>query len=439
MNSYSKSAYAALLILAAMMAGLTSCIEQPNSYSQLPPGEWRGVLKLADPSTQYSQDMGGEVEKVKNYFELPFNMKVSYDDQDNMKVFVLNGTEEIEVESVHYGRDPATARDTLQLSFDAFDTKMDAFFEDNFIEGFWNVNYKENYQIPFIATYGQNHRFINREIEDTKNFDGKWKVTFEYDNDDAYPAIGEFSQNGNELDGTFRTETGDYRYLSGNVYGDKLRLSVFDGSHAFLFQGTMQNDTIYGEFRSGKHYKSNWTAVRDSDFSLTDPYDYTQITESNIPNLKFKNVEGIPIGLHDENGSPKVKILNIMGTWCPNCRDEVAFLKEVKDKYKDQIQITSIAFERYKEEEEALAMLAKYKKTLEISWPVLYGGYANKTTTGETFPFLDKIYSYPTMVIADGENRIHHIHTGFDGPATSKYESYVTEFDIKMKKLIAGK
>jgi len=425
-----------VVLLLYMMFSLISCIEQPNSFSKLPPGEWRAVLKLSDPDTKYSQDLGGEPEKVKDYFELPFNMKVDYVDED-MKVYVLNGEEEIEIESVHYGRDPATAKDTIQFGFDAFDTKMDGFFEDNFMEGYWIVNYKENYQIPFLAVYGQNHRFINKVVEETADFGGTWKVIFEYDNEDAYPAIGEFKQVRNKLSGTFRTETGDYRYLDGNAYGDKMRLSVFDGAHAFLFSGTLQNDTIYGEFRSGKHYKSKWLATRDNNFKLTDPYNYTKKTQNSIPSLSFPNVDGTTINLNDPAYNSKIKLINIMGTWCPNCKDEILFLKEIKEKYGEEIQIISVAFERYKDEKKALALLSNYKQTLGISWPVLLGGYANKTTTGELFPFLDKIYSYPTLIVTDKKNNIEHIYTGFNGPATSKYDAYVKEFHSLMSQLIS--
>jgi len=317
------------------------CIEQPNSFSSLPPGEWRGILKLSDPDQILPQGLLDEEQKVLDFFELPFNMKVKYEGED-MKIFLLNGTEEIEVETVHYGRDPSTAKDTIQMKMEAFDTSLDAFYEDNFIEGYWVVNYKENYKIPFIAIYGQNHRFINRTVADTKDFSGKWKVTFEYDNDNAYPAVAEFKQDGNKLSGTFLTETGDYRFLDGNAYDDKMRLSVFDGAHAFLFSGTLEQDTIYGEFRSGKHYKSKWIATKENDFFLTDPYEMTKLTSSAAINFSFPDQNGKAVSLTDDQFQGKVKLINILGTWCPNCKDEIEFLKQVKTKNAEQIEVITM-------------------------------------------------------------------------------------------------
>jgi len=42
-----------------------------------------------------------------------------------------------------------------------------------------------------------------------------------------------FKQTKNKLTGTFLTTTGDYRYLDGIVTGDSLKLSTFDGAHAY--------------------------------------------------------------------------------------------------------------------------------------------------------------------------------------------------------------
>ena len=213
---------------------LISCIEQPNSYSELPPGQWRGILKLTDPDvvTPVTDESS---ESLKDYFELPFNFEVSYEDEQ-MKVYLLNGKERIEVERVSLGRDPRTAKDTLQLDFTAFDTHIDGFYEENFIEGRWYVHYKEGYSIPLIAYYGQNHRFDTKGSKEAYDFGGKWQVEFEYDSDDSYPAIAVIEQEGTSLTATFETETGDYRYLEGNAFGNKLRLSVFDGLTCFFVQ-----------------------------------------------------------------------------------------------------------------------------------------------------------------------------------------------------------
>lgn len=424
--------FALILLLGVLF---TACLETPNNFEKLPPGNWRVILKLTDPDQVSNQEDAAQTDGMIDYFKLPFNMFVEYDDEQKMKIYLQNGEERIAVEGVNYGRDPRTAKDTLQLNFSAFGTQMDAFYEDNIIEGYWNVPYKgEDYQIPFIAYYGQNHRFDFNPTETTYDFSGKWKVNFEYDNEKEYPAIGEFRQDGHVLKGTFLTETGDYRYLEGNAYGNKMKLSVFDGAHAFLFSGNVNQDTIYGEFRSGKHYKSRWMATRDEDFKLNNPYEMTKTKTNENVNFSFKSDNNVMVSLDDAEYKDKYKLINIMGTWCPNCKDEMLFLKEVKKEF-PEIEIISIAFEQYRDVNKSLEVIKTYKSQLNFSWPILLGGYANKKETTESFSFLDQIYSYPTLLLVDKNNQIVDIHTGFNGPATSKYETFKNSFFAKLKNL----
>jgi thiol-disulfide isomerase/thioredoxin len=405
---------------------ISACLEAPNHYTHLPPGKWRGILKLTDPEQSQNLAQLGEDQKIVDYFELPFNMLVEYEGSE-MKAYLLNGPEKIEIEHVHLGRDASTAKDTLMMRMTAFDTYMDGFYEENTIEGYWVVNYKTGYRIPYIITFGEEHRFTKIPVDDTEDFSGDWKMVFDYDKN-PYTGIAEFTQTHNELNGTIRTETGDYRYLQGNAYADKLRLSVFDGAHAFLFSGTLDQDTIYGEFRSGKHYKTKWYATKDKKFQLANPNEMTKATTQAPIDFSYKSSDGTNFAL-SSLPSDKLTIVNIMGTWCPNCKDEINYLKELKATGKYNLSIVSLAFERYKDESKALEKLSSYKSTMDVDWPIVLGGYADKAANSEQLEFIDKLYSYPTMLILDGDKVIKHIHTGFSGPATSKYEAFKSEMD----------
>lgn len=409
---------------------LAACIETPNQYPQLPPGKWRAYMKLGDniPGENTSSADVEANEKLEDYFELPFNFEVSYAEDGEMKVVFTNADERIEASSTHYGRDPRTAKDTLEIRFDDYDTYFDGYYEENYIEGYWKVPYRgENYRIPFLATYGQDYRYELPRLDTNYDFSGKWKVEFNHGKENAYPAIAEFSQSGTELTGTFMTETGDYRYLQGNVSGEKMKLSVFDGAHAFLFSAKVSNDTILGEFRSGSHYQTNWIATRDDKFALKDAYEMTKAESSEAIDFSFEALNGQNVSLSDPEFEGKIKLVNLMGTWCPNCKDEIEFLKEVKQNNPD-VAIISIAFEKYKDKDKAFEILRRYKKTRGVDWPLLYGGYANKKENSEALEFIDQLYAYPTLLIVDSNNRIVDIQTGFYGPATSQYQEFKNKF-----------
>jgi thiol-disulfide isomerase/thioredoxin len=302
------------------------------------------------------------------------------------------------------------------------------------------VNYKEDYAIPFEARYGQGHRFTHLRKEPVADLSGEWAVQFGIGEEAPYPGIAEFKQEGNHLLGTFRTETGDYRFLEGTVQTNKLYLSCFDGSHAFLFEGKIMEDgSLQGLFRSGSHYLTYWEARRDPTFRLASPDSLTVSTLGDQPlTFEFTDTEGRKVSSRDEAFAGRPLVLSIMGTWCPNCLDESLFLKTYLEEHPDlDLAVVGIGFERYREEEKALAALRRYREKLALPYPLLYGGYYSKKEAASHVPFLSDIIAYPTMIFTDRDHRIVRIHTGFDGPATSKYQDFRTEFH-NFVQLLAG-
>lgn len=411
---------------------MMGCVSIPDAYEGLAPGVWRGVLKIGDDT---SMDITS-TDKFRGFTELPFNFIIN-NKGERLTATFLNGEEKIEVSDIVIGLDKSTAKDTVEINFTAYDTYFKGIIDENIMEGLWHVNYKEGYSIPFIAHHGQSHRFINHNPE-SKDFSGRWEVTFDYDKpDDAYKAVGVFEQNGNILTGTFQTETGDYRFLEGNAIGDKMKLSVFDGSHAFYFEAKQVNDgELIGVFKSGKHYTSNWSAVRNADIQLGDPYSLTSQNTNDIDwdQMQFLNLNGEKTPIVDTD-SDQVKLVNIMGTWCPNCMDETNYFKELLQKY-PTLEIASVSYERYKDDAKNLAAIQRYKDSKEVTWPMYLGGYANKAESSADFPFLSKILSYPTLIVLDKSNQIRKIHTGFNGPATAEYAEYTESMETLIKNLM---
>ncbi len=420
------------------LAILSSCVSMPEKYSALPPGVWRGALKLYDdPGETAAQD---QTTFAKNYQELPFNFEVVYDSPDSFHIVLLNGEERIVVNDISFGIDRSTAKDTVVIPFPGFDTQLTAILDEAIMEGHWIVNYKNGYRIPFIAYHGYDHRFSTLKTPNSADYNGKWELMFDYDTKDPYPAIALLKQDGNSVTGTIKTETGDYRYLQGEVQGQKLKLSVFDGAHAFYFEAKMAKDgTLTGVFRSGKHYTSNWTGKRNDSIELGDPFKLTKVINKDYNwNRAFINLDNEQESIANENwNKADVKLVNIVGSWCPNCKDENKFLKEYLQKNEAKnISMTSISFERYKEVSKNISQIKNYKNSMDIPWRFLYGGTSSKSVASAAFPFLNKVISYPTLLIIDKKDNIRYIHTGFNGPATDVYSSFKTEFSFIIDELV---
>jgi len=418
-----------IFLYVVILSTIQSCVSPNQTFEKIPPGIWRATLLLdRTPVQTYGDDRDIE----KNFdvdSELPFNFEVVYDTDEYFHLIIHNDTERIKVQDISFGRDRATGKDTIIIDFPVYDTQIRAIYEDGVMEGDWLVNYKDNYKIPFKAVHGNADRFTMTGDNDM-NVAGKWSATFEIGSEDEYRAIGIFAQRGDTISGTFLTETGDYRYLSGKVVGKKMYLSTFDGAHAFLFSAKMLDDNVLsGTFRSGSQYTTNWEGIKNDNASLGDSYTLTKNMSETPLRISFPNTSGEIISIDDEAYKEKVKIVQIMGTWCPNCMDETLFLKEYfAENPSKEIAVITVGFERYKEEEKSIASLRRFKDRMNIDHEVLYGGYYDKKNASEKIPQLNKIMSYPTMIITDKKNNIVKIHTGFSGPATPEFENFKMEF-----------
>lgn len=428
---------------------MVQCTFVQERYPQLPPGPYRGILKLENNFASPNPKGQPLPEKVNLKFEevmdgeLPFTFNVAYDTDSTFYLDIINGAETIRVpaENISYGRDQRQGRDTLRIEFPVFDSYISAYHEENVIEGVWVVNYRPNYRIPFVAEFGKNHRFTQLRKEPITDMSGNWAMTFGPDEDGYYPALGEFQQAGNKLTGTIRTETGDYRYLEGTVQADKFYLSVFDGSHAFLFEGKIGPDgqQLAGSFRSGRHYITAFTGQRDADYTLSDPDTLTKLREESPISFSFPNAEGETISINDPEYQGKVRLISIIGTWCPNSRDETNYLKQYLAEHPDQdIKVISLAFERHgADDPRSLAAVRDYPKNMGIDWPVLFGGGGDKQQASAKLPMIDKVRSYPTLLFIDKQGNVRRIHTGFNGPATSAFEDFDRSFKSTIESLLA--
>lgn len=431
-------------ILLLLLMHVCSCVVVENHYTSVAPGVWRAVLQLT-PNTISPNKKGEPLpEKVNLKFEeategeLPFLFEVKYKNDTAFTIDIINGEERIGVsaEDIVIGRNKETGKDTILINFPVFGSYIRAIYRERVMEGEWVVPAK-SLSIPIIAHYGQNHRFTTLTKKPVADLSGKWECTFDLNSEKPYKAVGEFKQNGNILRGTFRTETGDYRFLDGEVQADKFYLSCFDAAHAFLFEGKIKTDgTLNGLFRSGKTGQEVWEARKNDNFDLRNANSLTTLKNDNQSiDFTFPNSEGKQISLKDYKD--KVKIIQIMGTWCPNCRDESNFLIDYLSKNPEKkLGVVALAFER--NADIATTQVATYKNKMHVPYEILIAGTSTKKEeAAKALPWISDVIAFPTMVIIDKKNKVRRIHTGFDGPATSKYTDFVKEFDILIKELLA--
>ena len=413
-NLRKQTALLTFLCLSFLSFACTKRASEQNKTTSLN-GNWRGIITMQDQ-------------------ELPFTFSLK-GPQEKLQMEIYNANEVLEVRNLYW------EGDTLVMPMHIFDTEIRAVVKSGRMDGSWTKNYVENYVLPFSAIKAS-YRFPAPEAIPQANISGKWAVQLFGENSaDTTQAVGIFEQVGSKITGTFLTPTGDYRYLEGSMYNQHFLLSAFDGEHAFLFEGNVQkNGEIAGRFRSGKSWEEPWTARKDESASLPDPDSLTFIKEGyDKLNFEFPDLEGNLVSLNDARFHNKVVIVQLLGSWCPNCMDETTFLADWYQKNKDRgVEVVGLAYEKKDDFEYARKRVQKMANRLGVDYQFLIAGTANKKAAAETLPMLNHVMSFPTTIFIDKEGNVRKIHTGFSGPGTGEYfHRFVEEFGLFTDKLLA--
>ena len=214
MHTFSNIYKSGITLVVSLLLFVNSCISQAS----LKESYWRAQLSLNDST------------------KLRFDFYVTNRNSKRI-IEIIDGKEKIIVDEISF------AGDSLFFKMPVFDSEFRCKkTDDKKMTGVWiNHARKTNTTIPFEAfslypdgvyTKGEDSIFYTKSA---------YEVTFSKNLPDSSKAVGIFNEtNFYYVNGTFLTETGDYRYLSGTRSGNKFELSCFDGSHAFVFKGKVK-------------------------------------------------------------------------------------------------------------------------------------------------------------------------------------------------------
>jgi thiol-disulfide isomerase/thioredoxin len=356
---------------------------------------------------------------------LPFNFRVMAMGNDKYNIEVYNAEETILIDEIE------VMGDSVVIKMPVFEGYLAGKFNAQEINGKF-IKENEGRKVPFRAVHGIKERFKKSETPNT-NISGEWEVEFNPNTPESYMAKGIFKQIDDKVSGTFRTTTGDYRFLEGINSADSVKFSTFNGARAYLFKAKATDSSIVGVFYSGNHSKEVFVAKRNENYKLPNMEALTYVKKGfDILNFSFPDTSGNMVSLSDPVYDDKVVIVQIMGTWCPNCLDETKFLVEyLKEHSNKKIAVIALAFEYAKTKEAAFKSIDRLRERIGVEYPVLlaqYGGI-DKKLAQEKLPMLNHVFSFPTTIIVDKRGDVQKIYTGFNGPATgSIYDSFKKDF-----------
>ena len=391
---------------------LFSIFFSASAQTKLKAGVWRGVL------TNSSRK------------ELPFNFDVE-NIAGHQQLTIINGAERFKVTDIK------TRGDSVFIHMPLFNSEFRLKFSGDGLRGQWIKHLgKIDAAMEFAAEPNTGYRFFKAAKKPAFDVTGRWAVVFDAGTPQMEKLVGEFKQSGPKVTGTFLSISGDYRYLEGTVAGDQFYLSCFDGGHAYLFTAKISNTKTLsdGMYYAGLSGLDKWTAVKDANAKLPDAYSLVALK----PGYKkivftFRDINGHKVSLSDSRFKNKVVIVQLLGSWCPNCMDETNFLvNNYYPKYHSKgVEVIGLAYERTADFAKSQKTVRQMKDHFNIPYPLLITGFTPvKGDPEKSLPMLADFKGFPTAIIIDKKGIVRKIHTGFSGPGTGVYYTeFINEFD----------
>jgi thiol-disulfide isomerase/thioredoxin len=376
-----------------------------------------------------AQSLAGEWDATvkANGVDVPCRFKITGEGSSLQGTF-FNGEEQYPSTSSSF------ANGALVMNYEYTSGKLEATWKDGRLQGVFHAA-RGNY--PFTAVP---HTAKPAPSAGAPEIDGDWEIA---NNSGKGEKAWWFlvRQNGGEVAASILRIDGDTGTLAGGWRDGKFVLSHFALARAALLEVTPQPD---GSLHLVMNGTTQYTALRPAVARAkglappTDPAQHTGVKDTSAPfRFAFKDLNGKIVAQDDARFKNKVVVINILGSWCPNCHDEAPFLVETYKKYRAKgVEVVALDFEQGDDVQDPVRMRA-FAKRYGIDYTVLLAGAT--TEINDKLPQLNNFNAWPTTFFLGKDGRVAHVHAGFPSSGSGKrYAETKQEFNETVERLLAA-
>jgi thiol-disulfide isomerase/thioredoxin len=388
------------------------------------------AVLVALPSPVAAQSVTGLWEAVVtvNNVDVPFRLELS-GSGNTLKGAFFNGDERVTSTSgtIDHG--------AIILNFDEYGTTLEAKVTDGGLEGQY-VRGTRGAPYPFRAK-----RFTpaSADAANVPAIAGLWNVQVKSSKgESAWQLI--VKQSGAEASAAILRVDGDTGTLTGRYADGKFVLSHFSGARPLRLELTPQAD---GTLTVVQNTDAPLVAVR-SDVAKakglpepSDPSKFTSVKDPTEPlRFSFPDLSGRLVANTDDRFRGKVVLVNITGSWCPNCHDEVPFLVELYRQYRSRgLEIVGLSFEEAAQLKNPTRLKA-FMKRYGVEYTMLLPGEPKEAP--DKLPQAVNLNSFPTTFFVGRDGRVRGVTAGFPGRASGKFhEEAKAEITARIERLLA--
>jgi thiol-disulfide isomerase/thioredoxin len=354
---------------------------------------------------------------VNNVF-VPFRIEIDGTGADVHSYF-FNGDDRVNPSSSGTFQDGS-----LVLTFDSYATKLEATFNDGVLTGTYGGSSGNAY-----AFQAKRHdsSLVASSDQHPPEISGLWEIQVKSPKgESAWHFV--VNQKGGKIEAAILRVDGDTGILSGNFKDGKFFLSHFTGERPFYVEVTPQSDGSLQLQIASFHDTQNLVALRPTEARARnlappeDPTEHTKVKDPSQPlRFSFPDVTGRIVSNTDDRFQGKVVLVNMTGSWCPNCHDEAPFLEELYRKYHGLgLEIVALDFEPA-EQLKSLSRVRAFIKRYGIEYTYLIAGEPSQLN--EKIPQAENLNAWPTTFFVGRNGLVRSIHTGFTSHASGELDS----------------
>jgi thiol-disulfide isomerase/thioredoxin len=342
--------------------------------------------------------------------QVPFRLEIRQD-KAGVQATLFDGDKPINRSTRGSFRDGA-----LRFDFDSYAAKLEARYDNGVLRGAYSA-------LPFQA---ERHK-PGPVAKKGPDIAGEWEVPVETaKGEKAWRLI--VRQTASETFATILRIDGDTGTLNGRYDGAKFTLSRFAGERPGLLEirprGPGKLDLILTDQQGVRQFSAARPAeARKSGLAApSDPKKFTTVRDSSeVFRFSGRDLNGKTLSESDPRFKGKVVLVNVMGSWCPNCHDEAPFLAQLDAKYRARgLAVVGLDFEGNSQDPADLARLKAFIARYKLNYTVLVAG--DRAQVREKLPQAVNLNAWPTTFFVGRDGRVRNVHVGFPSRGSGPYE-----------------
>jgi thiol-disulfide isomerase/thioredoxin len=304
----------------------------------------------------------------------------------------------------------------LHLDFPSYAASLDADLTGGALDGAYTVGGKVTkiHAVKAAATRTSAH---------APNIAGEWIIPNKSPKGEvAWRLI--VKQRGGAAEASILRIDGDTGTLSG-VYRDGVfTLSHFAGERPAKLEIQAQPDHSLKLVLSDGGGARSLNAVRAEQATALgatpdDPRTHTSLRDPSVPlQFSFVDLDGKPVSNTDPRFKGKVVVVDIMGSWCPNCHDEAPYLQALYKKYHGRgLEVVALDFEQ----PDQLANPQRLRAFIQrygLTYTVLLAGEPKEVNA--KLPQAVNLNAWPTTFFVGRDGLVKGAHVGFTSPGSGQ-------------------